>query len=113
MADEYTKKIIHYLNNQKFNKPIDNYDEKFYAKSEICGDWNEIFIKFDGDVIGAISYINQGCSLNIAVLEIVCEYLLGKKKEILNNLNSEEILNGFNYPQSKTHCIRLVLDAFE
>lgn len=112
--DEYTKKIVYYLKNKKYNGKLEEYDFKFSLKSKVCGDWNDIYIKLDSNgLISSMSYENSGCSLNLVSLEIFCDYLIGKKMDKINRLDLNIIEKELNFPVEKSHCISLILDCLK
>ena len=103
--------VVYYLNNQKFNGKLKDYDKLVTSKSTFCGDWNDVYIKLDGEIISEISYTTIGCGLNIAVLEIVCEELKGKNFNYISKINNKFILSKLNFLKQKGHCVNLVFDT--
>jgi NifU-like protein involved in Fe-S cluster formation len=112
--DEYTKNIIYYMNNTKFAGTLQEYTQRIYYKSKICGDTVILFIVLNDKTIIDIKYELNGCGLNTASFEIFCEYLLNKKVNETKKLNHSIIVEKLGvYPQGKDHCITLALDVFE
>ena len=111
--DNYTKKIIYYMNNQNFQKKVDGYTHKYYYKSKDCGDILKIFLKVENDLIIDLGYEHTGCSLNVAALEVIFDYLLNKNINEIENLSKEIIEKELEVPQNKLHCINLVFDTFK
>lgn len=102
--------VAYYLSNQKFYREID-FDKKLIFKSSVCGDTNEILLKFDGSKIVDVSYVNFGCGINVAVLEIVCSYLIGKDMSEVKRINLDFIKEKLEFPERKIHCVNLVFET--
>lgn len=111
--DQYTAKIIKYINNQKYIGKLEDYTKILTLKSSSCGDYNDIYIKVENNIIKNISYENSGCALNIATLEIICEYLINKNINELNLLTKNKISEILDYPEHKNHCVELTLDTLK
>ena len=111
--DEYTKQIIHYMNNQKFSGTLTNYTQRIYHKSKICGDIVILYVVIENNKFKDFKYEFNGCALNTASFEIFCNYLLGKEVEEINNLNQSRIKETLGqWPATKNHCIDLALEVF-
>lgn len=111
--DEYTKKIIYYINNPRFQGVLDTYTHKCSHKSSDCGDWNDIYFNIVDGTVEGVSYENSGCALNIASLELFCEFCLGKKEEVLDSFCSDQISEELDFPPDKSHCIKLIFNTIK
>ena len=111
--DEYTKKIISYLNNPQFDRILENPTHKAYFKGKVCGDINKIYLQIENNIIVDISYEHTGCAANIASLEILCSYLKGKHFDEIQKVSKELILNELEVPEHKKHCVDLVFETLE
>lgn len=111
--DDYTAKLIKYINNPKFKGKLENSTHVLNLKSSFCGDWNDIHLEIKDGIIEKISYENSGCSLNIASLEIICSFLLNKSIDYINNLEESIVSNELNFPKHKSHCVKLSFDTLK
>lgn len=111
--DEYTKNIVYYMNNTKFTGTLEEYTQRIYYKSKICGDTVILFVVLKDSIIDDLKYELNGCALNTASFEVFCEYLIGKPIVEIKNLNSDMISEKLGvHPKGKDHCITLALDVF-
>lgn len=111
--DEYTKNIIHYMNNQKFSGTLEDYTQRIYHKSKICGDIVILYVVIENNIFKNFTYEFNGCALNTASFEIFCEHLLGKQIEEVKKIDPDLIKKKLGeYPTTKNHCIQLALDVF-
>lgn len=110
--DNYTSKIINYLNNPQFQKKLERQTHTLELKSSVCGDPLRINLNLENDIVHDISYSFNGCGLNVAVTEIVCKYLLGKSILKIESLSIEKLKEELEFPNQKIHCVELVLETF-
>lgn len=114
MMDEYTKKIVEYINNLQFSKKIENPTHIIYFKSKVCGDANKIYMYVDNnETIIDLGYDPMGCSLNLASLEIFCNYLKGKSLSDIKKIDSSMISKILDFPLRKAHCVDLAIDTLK
>lgn len=113
--DEYTKKVMYFLENQKFNRKLKDYTKLVTFKSLHCGDFVDIYIKIDENSLEILDlgYFAQSCALNLASLEIFCDYLIGKNFDEISNLSEEMLKKELDFPEHKQHCVSLTLDCFK
>jgi nitrogen fixation NifU-like protein len=110
--DEYTKKIIEYINNTQFEKKIEEPSLEIFLKDSTCGDSVKIAVRIEQDVIVDIGYSLYGCSLQIASFEILCSFLLGKNSKDISCDNFKNIiLEELRPPSDKEHCIDFSINA--
>lgn len=110
--DEYTKRIIHYMNNQKYNYLLDTYSHKVEYKSLFCGDFCTLYFEIDDGIIEDVSYQHSGCSLNIFALEIFCEILKGEPVQKIGEISPKTLREKIEFPIIKSHCVELAIDCF-
>lgn len=110
--DKYSLKIINFLNNPKFQKILENQTHSLELKSPICGDPLRINLFLENNIIKDISYTFNGCGLNVAIIEIMCEYSIGKNIKNISLKTIEELKIELDFPSQKNHCVQLVIHTF-
>ena len=78
----------------------------------VCGDILQLAIKIEGNRITAARFKTQGCVTAIACSSYIAEWLEGKTKEEISNMNHEKISEALGgLPQATMHGAQLVEDA--
>jgi nitrogen fixation protein NifU and related proteins len=78
----------------------------------VCGDILQLAIKIEGTRITAARFKTQGCVTAIACSSYIAEWLEGKTKEEISNMNHEKISESLGgLPQATMHGAQLAEDA--
>jgi nitrogen fixation protein NifU and related proteins len=78
----------------------------------VCGDILQLAIKIEGNRITAARFKTQGCVTAIACSSYIAEWLEGKTKEEISNMNHEKISEALGgLPQATMHGAQLAEDA--
>jgi nitrogen fixation NifU-like protein len=92
-------------------------DYDFYGrfKNPTCGDNFEIYIKIKDNVVEDVKFKGEGCAISTASMSLVSEYLKGKIKEELNNIDKEKVLDILHIPISpgRLNCALMPMNVIK
>ncbi|MCM1988768.1 iron-sulfur cluster assembly scaffold protein [Oceanirhabdus seepicola] len=83
-----------------------------------CGDYLDIYIRVENNVIEDISFLVQGCPASIATSSMATEIAKGKTLEEALKITEDDIIEALGgLPENKKHCsnlgVRALRDAIE
>ena len=83
-----------------------------------CGDYLDIYIRVENNVIEDISFLVQGCPASIATSSMATEIAKGKTLEEALKITEDDIVEALGgLPENKKHCsnlgVRALRDAIE
>lgn len=77
-----------------------------------CGDYLEIYIRVENELIQDISFLVKGCPAAIATSSMTTELVKGKTLKEALNLTEYDIINALGgLPEEKKHCSNLGVKA--
>jgi len=77
-----------------------------------CGDYLDIYIRVENNLIEDISYLVQGCPASIATSSMVTELAKGKTLEEVLKITEDDIIEALGgLPENKKHCSNLGVKA--
>ncbi|GAB6110548.1 iron-sulfur cluster assembly scaffold protein [Desulfomicrobium salsuginis] len=77
-----------------------------------CGDSMAIFLKFDGERVGAASFETDGCGPSVVCGSIAAEMAVGKTAEEILDITGEEVLaRAGQIPEDHHHCAFLAVTS--
>lgn len=114
--DIYHQRILdHYKNPRNTGKP-DNPDE--YEVQELentsCGDTIELYLKIEDGNITDVKYEVEACAISTASASILSQYLQGKEKDIVEELDQEKMSDEIieiEVTPMRLKCVLLPRDA--
>jgi nitrogen fixation NifU-like protein len=104
-----------YKNPPHFGKMSD-YTYSYEGFSPSCGDDFTVYLKIKDDNIEDASFFGYGCVISTISLSKLCDYIIGKKKDILNEIDLAKIesLVGIDkINPSRVKCATLGVDSFK
>lgn len=118
MKNYYTKKVIQHFTKPKNFGQIKNADGIGKVGNPACGDVLTLYLKIDkkreGEVIQNIKFQTLGCPAAVAVSDMVCDLVKGKKLEQAYKINNQEIVKKLGgLPPIKIHCSLLAEQALK
>jgi len=114
MRPYYSKKAIeHFLHPRNFGK-IKNASGVGDTKNLRCGDVMKLYIKVEKNIIKDIKFETMGCGHAIAISDIMCELVKGKKINQALKIDYEDVVKELGQiPPAKTHCSYLAKSALK
>ena len=108
------EEIINHYKKPKHKEILSLWTEKKEAERPMCGDNITIYIQYKDGIIVRASYSGTGCSISQGCADMMCDRIIGLKKEELNNLEFD-LFNIEESPISKSRykCATLSLDALK
>ncbi|WBW99726.1 iron-sulfur cluster assembly scaffold protein [Oceanirhabdus sp. W0125-5] len=77
-----------------------------------CGDFLDIYIRVENNIIEDISFLVQGCPASIATSSMVTELAKGKPLQEALEITEEDIIDALGgLPEQKKHCSNLGVKA--
>ncbi len=120
MKSIYPKKVLKRFFNPKYMKKMKNPDGFGKAGNPVCGDILEMYIKVEKkkkqgkEYIKKASFITLGCPAAIAVTDMICEMIEGKRIEQANKIKFDDILKKLGeLPPIKIHCSILGIEVLK
>jgi NifU-like protein involved in Fe-S cluster formation len=75
-----------------------------------CGDSMAIYLRFDGETVGAASFDTDGCGPSVVCGSIAAEMAVGKTAEEVLDITGEEVLaRAGQIPEDHHHCAFLAV----
>lgn len=104
--------LDHYRNPRNSGQLIDP-SEEIEVSNPLCGDIISMQVKIEGDAIADVAYKADGCAISIASASLLSEYIKGKTKEHVQNLDRDFILEllGIELSPNRVKCATLPLEA--
>ena len=111
---KYTKKVMeHFLNPQNAHS-MEDYDGKGSYGSVKCGDYIEVFIKVNDDVLTDVSYMVYGCTASVATSSAMSVLAKGKTIEQALKITEDDVEKSLDgLPEVKKHCSNLGVGALK
>lgn len=77
LEDLYKEVILDHYRDPRNKGRLDPHDVLLERNNPLCGDEIELFLKFDGDQVGGISFDGKGCSISLASTSMMTEKVKG------------------------------------
>ena len=113
MSEDFPKYIVdHYKRPRNYGEMKDA-DVTVRDSNRLCGDYVEIYLKFDGNKISAVSFKGQGCMISQASASMLTELVKGKEVEEVLKLTKHDITKmlGLELGPVRIKCAMLPLVA--
>ena len=79
-----------------------------------CGDTMEIWLKVNGGVVIAASFVTDGCAATISTGSMVTELVKGKTVSEVLRVSQQDILDALGgLPEGNRHCALLAADTLK
>lgn len=108
----YSDTLIEHFISPKNVGRMDNADGKGICGDPECGDFLNLFIKVENDVIVDIKFLVYGCAGAIATSSMTTVLAKGKTLEEAEKLTDDDIIRALGgMPENKQHCSLLGIKA--
>jgi len=109
LTNEMMRQIImdHYSNPRNKREPNDTNYIKVHHSSDNCIDDIDVYIKIDGENIIDCCWTGVACTIATASTDIMCDLVIGKKKDEANNI----LENYFNMIYEKPYDEETIEEA--
>lgn len=115
MPEDFPKHILdHYRKPRNYGEMKDaNVTVK--DSNKLCGDYVEIYLKFDGNKISAMSFKGQGCMISQASASMLTELVKDKEVEEVLKLTKNDVVKmlGLELGLVRMKCAMLPLTALK
>ena len=81
LADLYQQTIVEHNRSPRNFRALPDPDRTAQGQNPLCGDNVTVFLKFDGDRIGEITFQGSGCAISKASASILTESLRGLRRD--------------------------------
>lgn len=112
--DIYQQQIIDLYKNPLNKGNLEDAQIIQHESNSTCGDDITLYIKFnEKDEVQDIKFEGQGCTISQASASLLTEEMKGKKREDLEKINKEDIIEmlGIELSPTRLKCALLILQA--
>ena len=115
MTQKYSSTIKQHYHYPRHAGKIIHPTYTFEQINSLCGDETKVYLKIHDGTIADISHETRGCMIAVAAASVLSVYIQGKKMELIQNVNLENISKLLDTQISKTResCATLLLQAFK
>jgi len=93
---------------------MDDCDGKGYFGSVECGDYIEVFIKVENNILTKVSYMVYGCTASVATSSMMSCLAQGKTVEQALEITEDDVEKALDgLPEEKRHCSNLGVGALK
>jgi nitrogen fixation NifU-like protein len=78
LKDLYRDVIVDHNRNPRNFRAMEDADRRAEGFNPLCGDRLTLFVKFDGDRIGDVSFQGSGCAISVASASLLTESVKGR-----------------------------------
>ncbi|MBQ7953658.1 MAG: iron-sulfur cluster assembly scaffold protein [Clostridia bacterium] len=111
---KYTEKVMEHFLNPQNARSMDDFDGKGYYGSVECGDYIEVFIKVNDNVLTDVSYMVYGCTASVATSSMMSILAKGKTIEQALEITEDDVEKSLDgLPEEKRHCSNLGVGALK
>jgi len=101
----YNETIISHFRNPRHVGDMENPDGTATVGDPSCGDFIQIFLKFNHETIADLRYLVYGCPAAIATTSILSELAVGKTLDDALLLTDDDVIEAAGgIPANKAHC---------
>ncbi|MEM0205079.1 MAG: SUF system NifU family Fe-S cluster assembly protein [Nitrososphaerota archaeon] len=111
MPEDFPKHILDHYRKPRNYGEIKDANVIVKDSNKLCGDYVEIYLKFDGNRISAISFKGQGCMISQASASMLTELVKDKEVEEVLKLTKNDVMKmlGLELGPVKMKCAMLPL----
>ncbi|MEM2544144.1 MAG: SUF system NifU family Fe-S cluster assembly protein [Nitrososphaerota archaeon] len=111
MSEDFPKHILDHYRKPRNYGEIKDANVIVKDSNKLCGDYVEIYLKFDGNRISAISFKGQGCMISQASASMLTELVKDKEVEEVLKLTKNDVMKmlGLELGPVKMKCAMLPL----
>lgn len=111
-ADEFSDIVIDHFMNPRNLGMIASPNCEGYNGDPSCGDYIEIYVRIENDIIVDIGFLVYGCVGAISTGSMTMVLAKGKTVEEALNITKEDIVEALGgLPENKKHCSNLGVQA--
>jgi nitrogen fixation protein NifU and related proteins len=77
LEDLYKEVILDHYRAPRNKGRLDPHDVALERNNPLCGDEIEVFVKFDGESVGGLTFDGKGCSISMASASMMTERVQG------------------------------------
>ena len=86
LEDLYREVILDHYRNPRNRTPLSHADASAEGVNPLCGDEVTVELRFDGDVVSAVSVRGQGCSISQSSASMMSTVIKGKTRTEIDEL---------------------------
>jgi len=111
LPEDFPKHILDHYRKPRNYGEIKDANVIVKDSNKLCGDYVEIYLKFDGNRISAISFKGQGCMISQASASMLTELVKDKEVEEVLKLTKNDVMKmlGLELGPVKMKCAMLPL----
>ncbi|MEM2079476.1 MAG: SUF system NifU family Fe-S cluster assembly protein [Nitrososphaerota archaeon] len=111
MPEDFPKHILDHYRKPRNYGEIKDANVIVKDSNKLCGDYVEIYLKFDGNRVSAISFKGQGCMISQASASMLTELVKDKEVEEVLKLTKNDVMKmlGLELGPVKMKCAMLPL----
>ncbi|MEM1991019.1 MAG: SUF system NifU family Fe-S cluster assembly protein [Nitrososphaerota archaeon] len=111
MSEDFPKHILDHYRKPRNYGEIKDANVIVKDSNKLCGDYVEIYLKFDGNRVSAISFKGQGCMISQASASMLTELVKDKEVEEVLKLTKNDVMKmlGLELGPVKMKCAMLPL----
>lgn len=111
MSDVYREHVLDHYKNPRNYGEIKNPDFSHKENNFLCGDSVQISGILDGDIIKEVKFNGKGCVISQASASLLTEYVIGKTKEDVKQMDVKEVVEllGVDLSPTRMKCGELGL----
>ena len=111
---KYTEKVMQHFINPQNAYSMEDFDGKGSYGSVECGDYIEVFIKVNDNILTDVSYMVFGCTASVATSSMMSCLAKGKTIEQALEITEDDVENALDgLPEEKRHCSNLGVGALK
>ena len=111
-TEDYTDAVIDHFMCPRNVGIINNANGEGANGDPQCGDYLDIYIRVENNLIEDISFLVQGCPASIATSSMATELAKGKTLEEALKITEDDIIEALGgLPENKKHCSNLGVKA--
>lgn len=109
----YQEIILDHYKNPRNSGLLENPTDSISVQNPLCGDTLVMQIIEENGIITRIGYNAAGCAISVASASLLSEYLLGKSKDELKNIDKQFMIDliGIELSPNRMKCALLPWEA--
>jgi len=96
----YREVVLDHHRHPRGAEPLDDYDVQAAGKNPSCGDEVTLQVRFDGDRIGAVGVLSQGCAISTSSGSMMAELITGRTTAEVSRIADrfKQVMHGEEFP---------------